>query len=155
MLVFLAFLGLTGLEIFILVRVGQTIGGWSVVALLAGGVFVGGLILRYHGMMTLLRVRRQLAAGGAPVRPVIEGAAVLLAGALFMLPGFLSDVVALLLLVPPVRRALISLVVRAISTRLHRAAGTASSEADGVIDADFHEVRPEAPQFLRKGPPPG
>ena len=94
------------LELYVLIRVGQVIGAlWTVVLLLLVSV-LGAALLRREGPRTWRAFRSATAAGRVPAREVADGALVLFAGALLLTPGFVSDVVGLALLVPPVRAVL-------------------------------------------------
>ena len=68
--------------------------------------FVGSWLVSRQGRATWLQFRTELAAGGVPTKPLVHGAMILVAGALLLTPGFLTDVVGLLLLVPAVRESL-------------------------------------------------
>ena len=94
------------LELAVLIKVGQAIGFWSTVLLLALTSAVGGYIVYRQGLSAARRAMAAAAEGRPPVEPVVDSVLLTLAGMLLLLPGLISDVVALLLLVPPVRRAL-------------------------------------------------
>jgi UPF0716 protein FxsA len=115
-----AVLALPLLELAVLIQVGARIGvGLTFLALLAGGV-AGALVLRGVGAAA---VRRVSAAAGEGVvlppaaRPPAETVLVVLAGVLLLVPGFLSDVAGLALLVPAVRRAIVRRVGDAVVRR--------------------------------------
>lgn len=81
------------LEVYVLVQASAALGGWNVLLLLALGFLIGALILQYN--------RRQILSGRPPkVASIIFSS---LAGVLFIIPGFVSDVLALLLLLPPLQ----------------------------------------------------
>ena len=99
-------------ELYVLIQVGQVVGAlWTVLALVAVSV-LGAWLLRREGWRTWRAVQAALTTGRLPGREVADGALVVLAGALLLTPGFVSDATGLLLLLPPVRavarRALLS-----------------------------------------------
>ena len=100
------------LEIAILIEVGQAIGFWPSVLLLIAAALVGAKIVHDQGLATARRAAEALAEGTPPVGPMLEGVALVLAGALLILPGYLSDIAGLLLMVPPFRRFAILSVLR-------------------------------------------
>ena len=67
-------------EVFIFLEVGSVIGTWPTIGLIVGTAVVGGMILRWQGLQTLARARRQLAANRLPVAEMAEGAALALGG---------------------------------------------------------------------------
>ena len=131
-------------EILVLVAVADQIGiGWTLLALL-GSALAGVLVIRVLGAASLAELGQALARREPPAGPLFRGACVLIAGMLLILPGFISDVVALLLLVPPTRAVLVGAVWRAASGR-----GGRGGDGPPVIDADYHEVRPDVPPERR------
>lgn len=93
-------------EIVLFYYVGSAIGIWPTLALVVLTAFVGSWLVSRQGRATWVEFQRQIAAGEPPTRTIVHGAMILVAGALLLTPGFLTDVVGLLLLVPGVREAL-------------------------------------------------
>lgn len=141
LLLLIAFIGVPLLEIAIFIRVGGVIGlGWTL-ALVILTAIAGTVLLRQQGFQVLRRAQAQLDAGKAPVAEVFEGVCLLFAGALLLTPGFFTDVVGGLLLLPPVRTLLFRRVRHRIEVELARrhAADRPPGEPE-VIDVEFHEV---------------
>lgn len=90
-------------EIATFVLVGSEIGALATVALTIGTSVIGAVLMRWQGFGILGRLRQELDKGGSPGRELAHGAMVLLAGALLLIPGFLTDLLGLLLFIPPVR----------------------------------------------------
>ena len=101
--ILLAILLIPLVEIAIFIKVGQAVGVLDTLLLLLAAGLAGALLLRVQGWATVLRLRQRLASGEPPVRELFDAACLALAGVLLILPGFLSDLMALLLLIPPVR----------------------------------------------------
>ena len=91
-------------ELALLLRVGRAIGFWPTLTLVLFTGVVGAMLARLEGTRTLLAFRGQLARGGIPGQPLMDGACVLVGGALLLTPGFLTDAVGFALLLPPTRR---------------------------------------------------
>jgi len=106
-LVLLILLGLPIAEIWVMIEVGQEIGALSTVALIIGTAVLGVLMFRIQGLATLARVQDHLDRGEAPVGELLSGLGLLVAGMLLVIPGFLTDVLGLILFIPPVRRFLV------------------------------------------------
>jgi UPF0716 protein FxsA len=97
------------LELAVLIQVGTRIGVGRTLLLLLAAAVAGSLVLRSVGTAAIRRLSAATdpaAVPAAPTRPAAETALVVLAGVLLLVPGFLSDVAGLALLLPPVRRAL-------------------------------------------------
>lgn len=105
-ILFILFLTIPILEIFLLIQVGNRIGaGWTIF-LVVFTALLGAAMLRMQGLATLRRLQETAARGELPAIPMIEGAFLLVAGALLMTPGFFTDIVGFLFLIPPVRQRL-------------------------------------------------
>ena len=115
----LSLIALPVLELALLIKIGQAIGFWATLGLLVGAVVIGAIIMSRQGITVARRTREAIALGRPPVGPVLDGAFLLLAGALLITPGFLTDALALVLLVPPVRRKVARWCVRSLVERAH------------------------------------
>jgi len=90
-------------ELYVIVQVGQVIGVVETIVLLLLVSILGAWLAKREGLGVFRRARQQLDAGRVPAAEIIDGILVLLAGALMLVPGFLTDIVAIFLLIPPVR----------------------------------------------------
>jgi UPF0716 protein FxsA len=111
-LLFVTFVVVPIVEIFIIVQVGQVIGPWWTVALLIAVSVAGAYLVKREGKSAWDRFRGALGSTRVPAVEVIDGALVLVGGTLLLTPGFMSDIVGLLLIVPPTR-ALLNRFIRA------------------------------------------
>jgi UPF0716 protein FxsA len=121
-------IGVPLLEIAVFIEVGGAIGVWSTIAATVATALAGSLLLRAQGLAALGRARMQMDRGELPAREMFEGVCLVLAGALLLVPGFVTDAVGLLLFIPPVRELLRLLAAR------HIAAKTARGEARIFVD---------------------
>lgn len=99
-------------ELYFLIKAGGIFGAWPVVLWVILAAVFGVSLIQSQGFATAERVRAALARGETPAMGMLEGMALIAAGVLFLIPGLLSDAVAIALLIPPVRRALIRHFVR-------------------------------------------
>jgi UPF0716 protein FxsA len=100
---FLIFVAVPLIEIAILIKVGQWIGfGWTLFIVISTAI-TGSYILHSQGMQVVRRAIESISKGQAPIAPIVDGSFLMLAGALLLAPGILTDVVGLLLLIPFVR----------------------------------------------------
>ncbi len=114
---FLLFLVVPFLELFVILQVGRTIGALNTVAVLVLVSVAGAWLVKREGLGVLRRAQERVQRGAVPGRELVDGVLILFAGALLLTPGFLTDVVALLLLVPPVRAAVRVAVTRRLRHR--------------------------------------
>lgn len=101
---FLIFLLVPVIEIYLLIQVGGIIGAVPTIAMVILTAVVGSALIRVQGFSTLQRARQGMAAGQVPAMEMMEGVALLIAGAMLLTPGFFTDSIGFLLLVPPFRR---------------------------------------------------
>ncbi|QEC49980.1 FxsA family protein [Baekduia soli] len=103
------------LEIYVIIQVGQAIGALWTIALLIGDSLVGSILMKSQGRAAWQRFRAALAEGRMPAREVLDGVLIIFGGAFLVTPGFCSDVVGALLLLPPTRTVLRRVLVRRFS----------------------------------------
>jgi UPF0716 protein FxsA len=121
-------------ELYVLIQIGQEIGFLATIGLLILDSVLGAMLMRSQGRAAWMRFNRALAEGRVPGREVIDGALVIFGGALLLTPGFLSDFLGLILLLPPTR----ALVRRALVTRFAgRVAARATAGAQSRMGRIF------------------
>ncbi len=91
-------------EIYVLIRVGGLIGAIPTIALVVFTAVFGAMLMRSQGFATLRRVQASLTRGEVPTVELLEGLVVLAGGALLLMPGFITDTLGFLALIPPARR---------------------------------------------------
>lgn len=106
------FVAIPLIELYVLIEVGAEIGAISTIALTVFTAVLGGLLVRLQGLSVLFRVREVTEQGGIPAVEMVEGAVLLLAGLTLLLPGLITDALGFILLVTPIRRALILALLR-------------------------------------------
>ena len=99
-MLFPIFVVVTLAEIFVLVSVGQAIGGLSTVLLVIITAFIGSSLLRSQGWSTMAKAQQSIAEGRAPAMEMLEGVVIVVSGILLLTPGFLTDTLGLLGLMP-------------------------------------------------------
>lgn len=117
LLFLLIFVGVPLIELYFLIQVGSEIGALPTIGLTILTALIGGILVRMQGFAVLMRVRGAAERGEVPALEMLDGALLLAAGLVLLLPGFFTDVVGFLLLVPPLRRYLI---VRFLELAPHR-----------------------------------
>ncbi len=104
-LLFLLLLAVPIAELWLIVQVGQSIGVLQTLALLIAVSVAGAWLLKREGTATWRRLREAMARGEVPTKEATDGALILLGGALLLTPGFLTDIVGLVFVLPPSRAA--------------------------------------------------
>jgi UPF0716 protein FxsA len=121
-------------ELYVILKVGDAIGVLPTIALLAADSVLGSMLLRAQGRAVWRRFNEALAAGRMPHREVMDGVLVIFGGAFLITPGFLTDIVGLVLLVPPTRTLVRRLLARRLGRRV--AVGVAGQEQRPPYDVD-------------------
>lgn len=107
-------------ELYLLIKVGSSIGALATILLLVLSGIAGILLLRLAGFATAWRARERLARGELPEREMLQGLMMAIGGGLLFLPGFISDLLALVVLFPPSRNFLFRLISRRIEAQVRR-----------------------------------
>ena len=166
-MLFIFLFSLSLIEIALFMAVGDIVGFWGTLLMVVITALIGAKLARSQGISVLLSAQQTVAQGKTPVKEIYAGICILIAGALLITPGFLTDGVGILLLIPAFRGLLgIYLADKIISkvnvTNFHSSGAgfSASSGFDAhfgdtmnqnphqdsnIIDGDFQEVKPNTP----------
>jgi UPF0716 protein FxsA len=120
------------LELFLLVKLGTVVGVGPTIALVIFTGVLGAWLARQQGIGVLRRLRAELEAGRLPAGALIDGLLILVAGAVLLTPGLLTDALGFVLLIPPSR----AVVRRILAARF---AGWKEDEGPEIIDAEWTE----------------
>ena len=141
------------IEIGLFIEIGGWIGVWPTLGLILLTAIVGMALMRRQGMRALRELRARAEAGQDPGGPLAHGALILVAGVLLVTPGFFTDTLGLLLLIPPVRARVIGwgaarVTVRA-ATFAQRRSGGDLAPRPAIIEADYEVI--DTPPDARPG----
>jgi UPF0716 protein FxsA len=139
-------------ELYVIIQVGGAIGTGPTIGLLLLDALVGSMLLRHQGRAAWVRFNRALAEGRVPHKEVFDGVLVIMGGALLITPGFLTDILGLILLIPPTRA-----LVRAMSGRFVRrrlALGETVWSFGGSWPPPLPRPAPGEPSGTRRQPGP-
>ena len=112
------FIGVPFAEIYVLLQVGHAIGVVNTLGLLILISVVGAWLAKREGLGVLRRMQRSIDSGRVPGTELVDGFLILMAGALMLTPGFLTDILAVLLLLPPVRAVVRAELRRRLARRI-------------------------------------
>ena len=113
---FILFIVIPIIELYIIVQVAQTTGVFNSIALLILVSLIGAWLVKAEGTGVLKKIRQQLMNAEMPNKEIVDGGLILLAGALMLTPGFLTDAFGLLLLFPVTRPIFRTLIIRKVKT---------------------------------------
>ncbi len=149
LVILFALIGVPLIEIAVFVEVGERLGLWPTLALVVATAMLGTAMLRHQGLSVLARARESLEAERFPVGEIFDGVTLLIAAALLLTPGFVTDAAGFLLLVPGFRRWLGRVLRQRMEARggfapstSRRGAGTRRRQGR-VIDGEYEELRPD------------
>ncbi|KPQ22460.1 MAG: UPF0716 protein FxsA [Rhodobacteraceae bacterium HLUCCA24] len=147
-----AFIAVPLIEIALFIQVGGLIGLWPTLAIVIATAVAGTWALRSQGRATVEDLRRRFDTLADPTEPLAHGAMILFAGALLLTPGFFTDTVGLLLMIPTVRSAVMRWFAKRVEVHRfemgQRPAGPRRPQDmrrphNDVIDGDWQRVEPD------------
>ena len=115
---FLVFIVVPLVEIYVLIQVGQVIGAWWTILLLVLDSLLGTWLIKREGARAWLALRTALETGRMPARELADGALILVGGTLMLSPGFVTDALGIVLILPLTRPIARRLLTRLVSRRL-------------------------------------
>lgn len=145
-ILFAVFLVVPLVEIAFFVVIGNSIGLWATLAGVLVTAVVGALVLRWQGFQLINEIRSSVGQGRLPARALADAMMVAIAGLLLLLPGYFSDLVGILLLIPPIR----TLIYRFLASRVQVFASSGNASYgfgprridDDTIELGDDEYRP-------------
>jgi len=148
---FVLFLVIPIIEIFFLIKVGQIFGILITIILVISTAVIGAALLKQQGLSTLARFQQNVSTGKLPAQEMVEGIMLAVGGALLMTPGFVTDAMGFLCLIP-VSRKLIAKKIMKHSGQKFRAGVTSNFTSGGfgggfnqsnhdVYEGEFTEVK--------------
>lgn len=120
------FIAVPVIEIALFIQVGGVLGGWATIALILLTAVVGASLVRNQGLKTLLSLQQRLKSGELPAGEILEGVLLLVAGALLLTPGFLTDFMGMFILFPPARVWLANKLIARLKIKASQSAGRQS-----------------------------
>lgn len=132
------FLVIPIIEIYLLIKVADVINWLPTIALVVLTAVLGASLLRSQGSQTYLRFNQALSEGRVPANEILEGVALLVGGALLLTPGFFTDLIGFICLLPFTRRPIATFIVN----RFNPLAGTMAGSMSGMNMGGFGQTPP-------------
>lgn len=139
MWLFLILVAVPIIEIGLFIQLGGFLGMWPTLGIVVLTAFLGTFLLRQQGLSTVEELRRTTETGQSPAGPLANGALILVAGLLLLTPGFFTDSIGFLLMVPPFRAVLIRWIAARAQMKIYASAAN-SQQAPDIIDGEFEVV---------------
>jgi len=140
LLFLLLFVGIPLFELYWLIEVGSYLGAIPTIFLTVFTAVLGGMLVRMQGLATAMRVQKSMAMGEMPAIEMLEGAVLLACGFFLLLPGFFTDILGFLALVPGIRRWLVITFLK--RTQVMQPPSSPPGESPGdqprIIEGEFH-----------------
>ncbi len=140
---FLLFIIVPLAELFVFMQVSDVIGLGTALFMALFTAILGGAIVRYQGLQTLMNAQRTIRDAGIPTEEIFDGLCLVAAGATLITPGFITDTIGFLLLVPALRRKMRRTLVDKFTTSgtMHTSYHEETRYTDSdVIDVEYHTV---------------
>ena len=132
--VILLIIGIPAIEIYLMIKVGGIIGALNTILLIFFTAITGVYFAKIAGLSTLRSGFNQLVKNEIPIYEIISGAALAFAAFLLIFPGFLTDIVGFLLIIPITRKVFIKLIAAKFNTRKNK-----DNIIEGTIDEEDGE----------------
>ena len=123
-------IGIPIIEIYLFIKIGSQIGAFNTILLILVTAIIGVAYARYEGFNTLRSGMAQLVKNELPVYEIVSGATLAVAAFLLILPGFATDIIGILLIVPFTRKLILT---RCISKKKH-------SKNKEFIEGDYEDI---------------
>lgn len=143
----LFFLLIPLLELYLLIELGSVIGALPTVLLTIGTAIAGIYLIRQQGMATMMQAQVDLQSGKPPQEAVINGVLIFIGGVLLFIPGLMTDTLGFLLLIPPVRAAMVRKSLKGMQTR---GAYSYRRNDETIIEGEWTEKESRPPEQLNQ-----
>jgi len=145
LLILLCLLAVPYLEFLVFLEVGSVIGGFQALLLTILSAIFGIYLIRQQGLVVMRRMHETLQQGESPIEEILHGFFLLIAGVFFLLPGFITDTIALALAIGPVRGLLGKMIINNIKGTFYknnfRSSAQGAHDESLIIDGEFREEK--------------
>jgi UPF0716 protein FxsA len=133
------------LELYLLIELGSVIGALPTVLLTIGTAIAGIYLIRQQGMATMVQAQTDLQSGKPPQEAVVNGVLIFIGGVLLFIPGLMTDTLGFLLLIPPVRAAMVRQSLKGMQTR---GAYRYRKNDETIIEGEWTEKQERSPEQI-------
>ncbi len=114
---FLFFIGIPLIEVMLFITIGKYIGLWNTILIIIITGIIGAILVKSQGVSTLKKGLEEIQSNKIPIQSMVQGIAIIIAGAFLLTPGFLTDTLGAILLIPPFRSKIAGFVIEYLKKR--------------------------------------
>ena len=140
---FLFFIGIPIIEVILFITIGKYIGLWNTIFIIIITGIIGAILVKSQGITILNKALEEIKLNKIPIFSIFEGIAILIAGAFLLTPGFLTDSLGGILLIPKTRNLIISFITSHLKKKAMYKEKTTyySNTEDKTFEGSFEEVK--------------
>lgn len=131
------------MEVYAFIMVGEEIGALRTLLLCVLTAMIGGFLVRQQGLQTLFKAQKTLSEGEIPLKALFDGFCLVVAGALLLTPGFVTDITGFLLLFPPFRDFIRQILSKHGKFKVHNTVRKTFRDDEDIIEGDYETVTKE------------
>jgi len=139
---FLIFIGVPIIEVILFIIIGEQIGLWNTIFIIIITGIIGAILVKSQGISTLNKAMEEIKLNKVPINSIVEGIAILIAGAFLLTPGFFTDTLGCVLLIPKSR----NIIIKYLSAYLKKKSFSEKknkndfNEKNKIFEGSFEEV---------------
>ncbi len=143
---FLFFIAIPIIEVILFITVGKYIGLWNTILIIITTGIIGAILVKSQGIAILNNALKEIRSNKMPIFSIIEGVAILVAGAFLLTPGFLTDTLGCVLLIPKTRNKIIDYITsylkkRTIYKKENKYYSNEENKENKTFEGDFEEIK--------------
>ncbi len=139
---FLIFIGIPLIEVILFITIGKHIGLLNTISLIIITGIIGAILVKKQGITILNKALEEIKSNKIPIFSIFEGIAILIAGAFLLTPGFLTDTLGCILLIPKTRNIIIKYITSYLEKRTiyKKKSKYDKNEEDKIVEGSFEEI---------------
>ena len=142
---FLIFIGIPLIEVMLFITIGKHIGLWNTIFIIILTGIIGAFLVKKQGISTLNNALLEIKSNKIPIFSIFEGIAILIAGAFLLTPGFLTDILGCVLLIPKTRNIIINYYVTYLKKKTSYKENfdiyKNQNKEEKIVEGDFEEIK--------------
>ena len=140
---FIIFIIIPLIEVILFIKVGQYIGLWNTISIIVITGIIGAILVRSQGISILKKGLEELQSNKLPLKPMLEAVAIVVAGAFLLTPGFLTDTLGGILLIPILRGKILEIFIKFFKKKIKYKATFYNQKTNNNVDNDVYEGKYE------------